>query len=128
MGKLDTNNSKRPDAKSSLRDSSLTVAVIWDPENGLEAFPCAHLFETPVDMSTTDRDLFDSWSQSDESVSTHSNDEPFAVFGSRQPHYIDIRSSDMYKDIIGAKLGRVPSSPSSAVCPCPDLSLILFCF
>lgn len=96
-------------------DMPLTFAVIWDPKNGLEAFSSAQLFDAPADVSVISGHDFDFDCWSDESSSVQS-EEPFAVFGGRQLHFIDIRTSNMYKNIIDKKFdNEPPSTPSSAV-------------
>ncbi|KAF9480185.1 hypothetical protein BDN70DRAFT_894365 [Pholiota conissans] len=91
----------RPDQYSFLEPDSLTFAVIWDPKNGLEAFSAGPpgLFDSPNnDISSTKPE---SKLKRDPSKANFSEiDEPFAVFGSRQLHFIDIRSSKLYERFV----------------------------
>lgn len=80
----------------SFRDSSLTFAVIWDPENGLEAFSSETLFDNSGDFAQT-KPVFESHPIKSDFGDF---DEPFAVFGSRQLHFIDIRSSKLYEKCV----------------------------
>ena len=113
---MEPDNRTDEPSPSESGDLPLTFAVIWDPENGLEAFSSAQLFDAPADVSViSGHDFdFDCWSDESSARSVQSA-EPFAVFGGRQLHFIDIRTSNMYKNIIDRKFDDPPSTPSSVV-------------
>ena len=108
---MEPDNRTDEPSPSESGDLPLTFAVIWDPENGLEAFSSAQLFDAPADVSViSGHDFdFDCWSDESSARSVQSAG-PFAGFGGRQ-----IRTSNMYKNIIDRKFDEPPSTPSSAV-------------
>jgi len=80
------------------RDSSLTFAVVWDPERGIETYSGDALLglsgvSVPKPKSTN--------RLKSESETKSREKEPFAVFGSRQPRFIDIRTSTVYERYMG---------------------------
>ncbi|PPQ76299.1 hypothetical protein CVT24_009147 [Panaeolus cyanescens] len=91
-------------------NSILTFAVIWDPERGLETFSGGELedhvarLNTPKQSTSGNGGDFDSLEYSDsdgeDTPIVSQKQEPFAVFGSRGPHFIDIRSSSAYERCI----------------------------
>ncbi|KAF8967421.1 hypothetical protein BDZ97DRAFT_1916713 [Flammula alnicola] len=94
---------ERKTAERSRRDSMLTFAAIWDPERGLEAFSGAELldaFPGREDHSIPKTVCYNSNCFSEDPADTAIPDEPFAVFSSRQTHFIDIRSSAAYQKCI----------------------------
>ncbi|CAA7259344.1 unnamed protein product [Cyclocybe aegerita] len=99
-----SNSNKGPTTEAGKRASSaLTFAVIWDPEQGLETFSGGDLLSqesTAFGVGAVDADR-------------STVGEPFAVFGSRQTHFIDVRSSSAYGRYLRGDGGfdHEPASP-----------------
>ncbi|KAF8165779.1 hypothetical protein B0H34DRAFT_252721 [Crassisporium funariophilum] len=88
------------------RDSTLSFAVVWDPDKGIEAYSGSELLSlSPIKESRSEKELPELCSLSDypfeESSATISDKEPFALFSSGRTHFIDIRSSSAYERCIG---------------------------
>lgn len=92
------------------RESTLTFAAVWDPDKGLETY--------------AGQDLLDH-EKRPPLASVRDDEEPFAVFGTREPYFLDVRTSSAYERWIGSGSG---SSSSSIESPLHESALSEVCF
>jgi len=85
--------------KHNMEDSSLMFAVIFDPEGGLETFSGTQLLALSPDYDVTEPQR-PSARNFLRGGKAKKKKEPFAIFGSREPMFIDIRSSRLYEKYI----------------------------
>lgn len=67
-------------------ESALTFAAIWDPDRGLETFAGQDLLDQQVPKRSKSP-----------VVSVRDQEEPFAIFGSRAPYFVDVRTASAYE-------------------------------
>jgi len=112
--------------KHNLEDSSLMFAVIFDPEGGLETFSGTQLLALSPDYDVTEpqRPSVRNFLRGGK---VKKKKEPFAIFGSREPMYIDIRSSRLYEKCLrNSNFDPAADSSNTSVDVCLRSSLSTF--